>query len=99
MSEKEKYEVEPFDVLEKRLEAMVNSINLATQKIDMIDRKLGSEGLVNIDKFYTLQEVSKIVGLSPYHIRKDIENGKLKPLKRGGRTVFNKEKIDSYIKD
>ena len=93
------FEVEPLDELEKRLESLVNSINLATQKIDMIDKKLGSEGLVNIDKFYTLSEVSKIVGLSPYHIKKDIENGRLKPLKRGGRTVFNKEKINSYIKE
>ena len=96
---RENFEVEPLDQLEKRLDSLVNSINEATQKIDMIDKKLGSEGLVNIDKFYTLKEVSKIVGLSPYHIKKDIENGKLKPLKRGGRTVFNKEKIDSYIKD
>ncbi len=93
------FEAEPLDQLEKRLERLVNSINLATQKIDMIDKKLGSEGLVNIDKFYTLSEVSKIVGLSPYHIKKDIENGRLKPLKRGGRTVFNKEKINSYIKE
>ena len=93
------FEVEPLDELEKRLESLVNSINLATQKIDMIDKKLGSEGLVNIDKFYNLSEVSKIVGLSPYHIKKDIENGRLKPLKRGGRTVFNKEKINSYIKE
>ncbi len=93
------FEAEPLDQLEKKLESLVNSINLATQKIDMIDKKLGSEGLVNIDKFYTLSEVSKIVGLSPYHIKKDIENGRLKPLKRGGRTVFNKEKINSYIKE
>lgn len=93
------FEAEPLDQLEKRLESLANSINLATQKIDMIDKKLGSEGLVNIDKFYTLSEVSKIVGLSPYHIKKDIENGRLKPLKRGGRTVFNKEKINSYIKE
>ena len=93
------FEVEPLDQLEKRLDSLVNSINEATQKIDMIDKKLGSEGLVNIDKFYTLTEVSKMIGLSPYHIKKDIENGKLKPLKRGGRYVFNKKKIDSYIKD
>lgn len=93
---RENFEVEPLDQLEKRLDSLVNSINEATQKIDMIDKKIG---LVNIDKFYTLKEVSKIVGLSTYHIKKDIENGKLKPLKRGGRTVFNKEKIDSYIKD
>lgn len=93
------FEAEPLDQLEKRLESLANSINLATQKIDMIDKKLGSEGLVNIDKFYTLSEVSKIVGLSPYHIKKDIENGRLKPLKRGGRTVFNKEKINSYTKE
>jgi len=93
---RENFEVEPLDQLEKRLDSLVNSINECTQKIDMIDKKIG---LVNIDKFYTLKEMSKMVGLSAYHIKKDIENGKLKPLKRGGRTVFNKEKIDSYIKD
>lgn len=93
------FEAEPLDQFQKLLESLANSVNLATQKIDMIDKKLGSEGLVNIDKFYTLSEVSKIVGLSPYHIKKDIENGRLKPLKRGGRTVFNKEKINSYIKE
>lgn len=96
---RENLEVEPIDQLEKRLDTLIDSIKFLNKRIGDIDNKLGSEGLVNIDKFYTLQEVSKIVRLSTYHIKKDIENGKLKPLKRGGRTVFNKEKIDSYTKD
>ena len=94
-----KIETEDFGVLEKRLNSLVESIKFQSELIQNIENKLGNQGLVNIDKFYSLQEVSKIVGLSEYHIKKDIESGQLKPLKKGGRTVFNKEQINTYIKE
>ena len=92
-------EVEPLDQLEKRLDTLIDSIKFLNKSIKDIDNKLGNEGLVNIDKFYNITEVAKMVGLSSYVINKDIKEGKLKPLKRGGRNVFNKAQIDSYIKD
>jgi len=96
---REKLEVEPLDQLEKRLDTLIDSIKFLNKRIGDIDNKLGNEGLVNIDKFYNITEMAAMVGLSSYVINKDIKNGKLKPLKRGGRTVFNKTQIDSYIKD
>ncbi len=92
-------EVEPIDQLEKRLDTLIDSIKFLNERIGEIDNKLGNEGLVNIDKFYNINEVAAMVGLSSYIINKDIKSGKLKPLKRGGRAVFNKTQIDSYIKD
>lgn len=94
-----KIETEDIDVLEKRLDILVDSIKFQSELIENIDNKLGNQGLVNIDKFYSLTEMSKMVSLSAYHIKKDIQSGKLKPLKRGGRAVFNKQQIDNYIKE
>jgi len=94
-----KIETEDIDVLEKRLDILVDSIKFQSKIIQNIENKLGNEGLVNIDKFYSLTEMSKMVSLSAYHIKKDIQSGKLKPLKRGGRAVFNKQQIDNYIKE
>ena len=92
-------EVEPIDQMGKRFDTLIDNIKILNQIIRDIDNKLGNEGLVNIDKFYNITEMAKMVRLSPYVIKKDIENGKLKPLKRGGRIVFNKTQIDSYTKD
>jgi len=91
--------VEPIDQYDKRLDTLIDSIRFLNKTIVDIDNKLGKEGLVNIDKFYNITEVAKMVGLSSYVINKDIKDGKLKPLKRGGRRLFNKAQIDSYKKD
>ncbi len=96
---RENLEVEPIEQFSKRMDTLIDSIKFLNKRIGDIDNKLGNEGLVNIDKFYNITEMAKMVGLSSYVINKDIKNGKLKPLKRGGRTVFNKTQIDSYIKD
>ena len=92
-------EVQPIDQFDKRLDTLIDSIRFLNKRIVDIDNKLGKEGLVNIDKFYNITEVAKMVGLSSYVINKDIKDGKLKPLKRGGRRLFNKAQIDSYKKD
>ena len=96
---KKNFKVEPLDQYGKRLDTLIDSIEFLKRGIREIDNKLGNEGLVNIDKFYNITEMAKMVGLSSYVINKDIKSGKLKPLKRGGRTVFNKTQIDRYKKD
>lgn len=96
---RENLEVEPIEQFSKRMDTLIDSIKFLNKRIGDIDNKLGNEGLVNIDKFYNITEMAKMVGLSSYVINKDIKNGKLKPLKRGGRSLFNKTQIDSYIKD
>ena len=94
-----KLKTENLDVLEKYWDSLIDSIEFQGKLLQSIDNKLGNTGLVNIDKFYSLTEMSKMVKLSKYHLKKDILSGKLKPLKRGGKAVFNKESIDNYLND
>ena len=93
-----KIETEDIDVINKRLQILVDSVLEGGKLLQSIHNKLGNTGLVNIDQFYNLSQMSKMTKLSKYHLKKDIESGELKPIKRGGRAVFNKEAIDNYIK-
>ena len=50
-------------------------------------------------KFYTVEEVAKILRTTPNTIRIYINEGKIKAIKSGKQYLISDENIERYIKD
>ena len=92
------FEGSPIDGVLEVLNYVRNSIDNNTKSINKLRQKIThDEDGELIDRFYTIKEVSSIVGLSEYYVRQDIKDGMLKPLERGGKNVITKKQLQEYL--
>lgn len=52
---------------------------------------------MNMDKLYPVKEVLKILSISRTNLYSLIKDGKLKPVKLGGRTLFKESELTRFI--
>ncbi len=83
--------VEAFNV---RISKMQQLLQIAIDTMQSEQRYIAN----NDDSLYTVQEVSKILGLSVYTIKKDIKENRLKVIQRGSRNYVRQDELNEYLK-
>jgi excisionase family DNA binding protein len=83
--------VEAFNV---RISKMQQLLQIAIDTMQSEQRNIAN----NDDSLYTVQEVSKILGLSVYTIKKDIKENRLKVIQRGSRNYVRQDELNEYLK-
>lgn len=54
-------------------------------------------GRKKLEELYTVKQASEYLKISRATLYKLIESGKLKPLKLGGRTIFNEDTLRDFV--
>lgn len=84
--------LEAFDI---RMVKMQQQIQIAIDTIQAASRKIANKD----DSLHTVGQVSKILGLSVYTIRKDIKENRLKVIQRGSRNYVRQDDLIEYCKN
>jgi len=87
--------LDALEALSLRFDKMVSKVNKLTHEIKGMDK---STHLINVDNFYSINEVSKMCGISEYILRKEVKGGKLKHIYRAKRMYFKKDQVEAYLK-
>mgnify|MGYP003658150141 FL=1 len=108
--EKTDIDIDKAEVLNIRLSNTVKTVNKAFKQSKKAIKELRivqeaieeftstGSNFLDVEKFYTMSEVSKMCGLSKHVLRQDVKKGILKPSVKGHRSFFKKDQVEQYLK-
>ena len=83
------------DALEQRLNDSIKTIDESIETIRKLNNELYDKP-VPTGKLLTINEVSKMAGLSPYIVKEDIKSGKIKSDLRSRRHYITEQEAVKY---
>tara|TARA_R110000782_G_scaffold219726_2_gene307033 strand:- start:1439 stop:1756 length:318 start_codon:yes stop_codon:yes gene_type:complete len=83
------------EALEQRLEDSIKTIDESIEIMRTLNKTINDKP-VPTGKLLTINEVSRMAGLSPYIVKEDIKSGKIKSDLRSRRHYISEQEADKY---
>lgn len=84
-----------LEAFDEKIVKMQQQLQIAIDTIQAASKNIAN----NDDSLHTVGQVSKILGLSVYTIKKDIKENRLKVIQRGSRNYVRQDDLIEYCKN